>query len=449
MKRRTFLKKSAITLVTGALSGMLTGCSRRARRPNFVIVLADDVSWSSFGCMNAKGALPTPHIDRLAEQGLLFQNFFCASAQCVPVRHELYTGLLPSRSGIYDNSDQPKKEFKNVVDYLGAAGYEVGLTGKLGFKAKTLIPKIQGFTTGANHPDPDWSLEGVKNFIQSSREKNNPFCVFVCSVHAHHPWTAQVPHQLLPDKITLPEHMVDGPVTRQCMVEHGAEVVELDEQVGAVDRLLGEMNVRDDTVMIFLSEQGMAMPNGKWSVYDYGCRALKIVRWPGVIKANTKTDAVAMYCDILPTLIELAGGDAPVIDGRSLVDVWMDKESRHREFALLYGQKYLWQRAIRTASHKLIWSPRDSTYHQPRLMESQYEKRFYEAWVEWKEKAETEKDAKIKVDHVIDHPEFELYDLTNDPFETTNLADLTKHKELIQNLFSRLKTTLKEMGENV
>ena len=449
MNRRTFLKSSATALVSGALSGVLSSCSRRTQRPNFVIILADDVSWSSFGCMNAKGRLPTPNIDRLAEQGLLFKNFFCASAQCAPVRHELHTGLLPSRSGIYDNGDQPKKEFKNVVDYLGSLGYDVGLTGKLGIKPKTPFPIIKGFTSGANHPDPEFSLQGVKSFMQSSREKGSPFCVFVCSIHAHHPWTAHVPPQLSPDKMTLPEHMVEGPVTRQCMVEHGAEVLELDEQVGDVDSLLGEMNIRDDTVLIFLSEQGMAMPNGKWSVYDYGCRALKIVRWPGVIKANTKTDAVAMYCDILPTMVELAGGNALDIDGRSLVDVWMDKKSDHREFALLYGQKYLWQRAIRTSSHKLIWSPRGRTYHQPRLMEPQYDKRFYEAWVEWKEKAETERNAKIKVDHVIDHPEFELYDLTKDPFEVMNLADLPEHKELVQDLLSRLKTALREMGENV
>ncbi len=249
--------------------------------------------------------------------------------------------------------------------------------------------------------------------------------------------------------MTLPDFMVDGPVTRQCMIEHGAEVLQLDEQVGAVDQLLDEMNIRKNTVLMFLSEQGMAMPNGKWSVYDFGCRALAVVRWPNVIKANTKTDAVAMYCDILPTMIELAGGKVPDIDGRSLVDVWLDKKTNHRDFALLYGQKYLWQRAIRTATHKLIWSPRGNTYHQPRLMEPQYDKRFCEAWVEWKEKAETDESAKDKLDHVILHPEFELYDMRNDPFETNNLSELPEYEELKEHLFTRLKHALKEMGEEI
>ena len=85
-------------------------------------------------------------------------------------------------------------------------------------------------------------------------------------------------------------------------------------------KLLDELKLAENTVFIFLSEQGTALPNGKWSVYDYGTRALCLVRWPGQVKP-AKTDAVAMYCDISSTLVDIAGGEVPKTDGKSLLPV--------------------------------------------------------------------------------------------------------------------------------
>jgi uncharacterized sulfatase len=105
-------------------------------------------------------------------------------------------------------------------------------------------------------------------------------------------------------------------------------------------KLLDDMQLAANTVLIFLSEQGTAMPNGKWSPYDYGTRALCLVRWPGEIEPAAVKDAVAMYCDVVPTLIDIAGGKAPAIDGRSFLSVLKGGTADHREHAYVVRDRW-------------------------------------------------------------------------------------------------------------
>ena len=418
-------------------------------KPNFLIIVADDVSWSDFGCMRSGCAALTPNIDRLASQGIRFNNFFCGSAQCTPLRHELFTGLLPATTGVYDNINRGR-DYKNYAEYLIDLGYTVGLAGKSCPLSHQRIVRVEGFVGGCNDRKPTWSLDGVRKFISSSEAANKPFCVMIGSVHAHHPWTVGDASKTPPDGIVVPDQMVDGPITRRCLSLHAAEVGELDNQVGAVMAMLKELNLDQKTVLIFLSEQGKAMPNGKWSVYDYGCRALCTVRWPGTIEAGAVTDEVAMYCDILPTLVDLAGGPPPEdIDGYSLRKLLVgESRTHHRQNALMFGQKCLIQRAIRTKDFKLIWNPdRSSKYYQKEIMSNNSRKFFHKAWAEWVRRAATDPDARAKVDHVLKHPEFELYDIRRDPFETNNLAALPEHEQRVKQMFEDLTTRLTKLND--
>ena len=111
MRFRHVLKALIFTLI------VLPSIVLAEEKPNFVIVLADDVSWSSFGCVDAGLYTRTPNIDKLAAQGVRFENFSCAGAQCSPTRHELYTGLLPPTSGVFGNGYKPRDDYKNMVNY--------------------------------------------------------------------------------------------------------------------------------------------------------------------------------------------------------------------------------------------------------------------------------------------------------------------------------------------
>ena len=168
-----------IRILAGAFLAALFATSIIAEdRPNFVIVLADDVSWSSFGCNEAGLYTRTPNIDKLAGQGVRFTNFMGSVAQCGPLRHELYTGLLPPTSGVYSNGSKARGNYRNIANYLGDLGYKVGLTGKTHFNVAD-FHKIPGFESNGNHSAPTWEMSGVKQFIETSQSENKPFCVVV------------------------------------------------------------------------------------------------------------------------------------------------------------------------------------------------------------------------------------------------------------------------------
>ena len=415
--------------------------------PNVVIVLGDDVSWSSFGCVDGGLFTRTPNIDKLASEGLRFTNVMCSVAQCGPARHELYTGLLPPTSGVYSNGSKPRADYQNIANYLGALGYKVGLTGKTHFNVSD-FHHIPGFESNGNHSAPTWEMSGVKQFIETSQSENQPFCVVVASVNAHHPWTIGDPSNFPLDQIAVPPHMVDTPVTRAALAAHSAEVEVLDDQVGATMKLLDDLKVADDTVLIFLSEQGTALPNGKWSIYDYGTRAICLVRWPGKIKPAV-TDAVAMYCDISPTLVDIAGGEDPATDGKSLLPVLKGETSHHRDHAYLIHQAGGYtQRAIRNKEFKLVWNPeREVDYYLDVLMKPNSSKFFAKAWKEWLEKAQTDPTAQAKIDRVVKHPEFELYNIKNDPWELNNLADNPEHTKKLREMHAQLQAEMEKLKD--
>jgi len=420
-------------------------------KPNFVIVLADDVSWSSFGCVDAGLFTRTPNIDKLATQSIRFTNFSCSAAQCSPLRHELYTGLLPPSSGVYANGNKPAGEYKNIVNYLGNLGYSVGLTGKHHFKTnnRSDFQKVPGFDSNGNASAPTWEMSGVKGFIEKSQADDKPFCMVIASVHAHHPWTVGDEKNFPLDKIVVPPHMVDSPMTRLALAKHAAEVEDLDNQVGATMKLLDDMKLAENTVLIFLSEQGTALPNGKWSIYDYGTKSVCLVRWLGEIKNGTVTDAVAMYCDMAPTLVDIAGGEAPKTDGKSLFSVLKGETSEHRKHAYLVHQYAGYtQRAIRNKEYKLIWSPKqDNRYYVDTIMDPKSSKFFARTWKEWVQKSKTDPDAQAKINRVVKHPEFELYHIKNDPWELDNLANNPEYAQKVKEMHTQLQTDMKKLND--
>lgn len=436
-------------LMPGQLIETASAAPKKAdnkNRPNFLIILADDISWPAFGCMNPAAFTKTPNIDKLAQQGIRFSNFHCSTALCMPVRYELYSGLLPPTSGVRSN-DHPTKTFKNVNDYLGGLGYTVGLTGKTHFRATNFFKKVPGFSGGPTDMQPEWSMDGMKEFISNAVTEKKNFCAFICSVNAHYPWTEGDTNNFPPDSVTLMPHMVNTPKTRESMSLYMAEVEDFDKQVGASLQMLKEMNLEDNTVVIVLSEQGMEMPQGKYTVYDFGSRAMCLVRWPGHVAPGVTTPAVSMYCDVVPTLVEIAGGNPPKdIDGRSMLKVLTGKTSEHRKYAyIMYGIR----RALAGDTFKLIWTPGAQDYDGPVTRKYIEKNIFTHAWAEWVELAKTDPDAKTKVDRVIKHPEYELYNTKEDPYELANLAGDPNYADVLKTMITDFKAEMSALRDTV
>jgi uncharacterized sulfatase len=430
----------ALLMIGFHASGLAAGA-----KPNFLIIIGDDVGYDAFGCTGS-GFAHTPNIDKLAGEGLVFDRFYGTVSQCGPIRTELYTGLFPVNNGKLANARSIVKEgVKSVVDHLKPLGYDVGLTGKSHFSKGGKFKRFNGFPTGANSSVAEYDVDGLRGFIKEAQASDRSFCAVIGSIHAHHPWDLGDVNHFEPSSMTLPSHWVDSPGAREALARHAAEVEELDGQVGTTLELLEEMALSDDTVVIFLSEQGIAMPRAKWSIYDHGNRSLCIMRWPGIVKPR-RTAALGQYCDIVPTLVDLAGGKDPGLDGFSLQPLFDGGSDAHRDFVYLYNVHPTWQRAIIHDGWKLVWSPEVEKEHIWNNFTSK-SKFFAVPWAEWLALAKTDPDVAARVEHVIHPKEYELYRIDEDFYETNNLAASPGHQERIETMAGDLKAFMKKLGD--
>ena len=419
-------------------------------KPNFIVILGDDVGWDAFGCTGMEEAR-TPAIDQLASDSCAMTRFYCSVSQCAPLRAELYTGLLPNNNGVLANArKESRPAVKNVADHLVPRGYRVGLTGKRHFGlGKATIDNIKGFNPNGNGSNQVHSFDGIRECISEAKAAQKSFCVFICSTHAHHPWDHGEESRFPVSDINLRPHYIDSPAARQAVAKHAAEVEVLDQQVAGTRELMRKMNLEKDTVLIFLSEQGIAMPRGKWSPYEHGSRALCLVHWKDQIAPKT-SQALAMYCDIVPTLIDFAdGGVDETLDGRSLRELLMtDEVVKHRDSILISNVHPFWQKAIVTDTYKLIWSGFPEQQH---IWDNFYSKGkfFSRPFSEWTELAKTDSDAAHKLKRILSPGKLELYNVVSDPYETNDLSSNPEQTERIKKMHQQLKNLMSDCGESL
>ncbi|QZT38404.1 sulfatase [Halosquirtibacter xylanolyticus] len=436
---------------------------KKEERPNFIILLGDDISSNSLGCYGSPNKGTSPNIDNLASHGVMFTNMFVTEAICAPTRAELYTGKQPFKNGVYVNHNQTYKGTKSVVHYLSDLGYRVGLTGKRHFGPKSVYPfeMIQALPQNCNARDvgvADWS--NIRKFIK--RNDQEPFCLFLCSVQAHSPWDSGDPSPWRVNDLVLPKNLVDTRQTRMQYREYLAEVKLFDDQVGRVNTMMKELKIDKNTVFIVLDENGAGMPTGKWSNYDWGVRSACVMKWPKKYKINdTKSDAIAQYCDILPTLIDAAGGERIIdLDGQSLLPLLKQKKSKHRDYAYFtynsgpVGPAYP-IRAITDGKYKLInnmmpdtlfgaWTINGFQFGKEDPMLDRPERLMYLSWLQ---KAKKDSTAAFLVKRFRDRPSYELYDLDNDPHELNNLIQESSLESKISSLKIELERWKRSQGD--
>jgi arylsulfatase A-like enzyme len=429
---------------------LMTFAQSKVEKPNVLIIMADDLDSEQLSCYGGKN-LQTPHIDALAEQGLRFTNMICSASMCVPTRASLFTGLYPAKHGSYQNHKQVFDTTEAIGKYLADLGYTVALTGKNhSIKPESIFRFriIPGFEPRCTWKTADYTVDSIKAFM---KESEKPFCLFVMSINPHLPWSVGNPSEFDPSRIILPPHYVDTQEGRELFCDYLAEIRQLDNEVRDITNALRETGKDNNTMVIFLGEQGSSVPGGKWSLYDHGVQSSMIACMPGMIRKNSTTDAIVQYEDILPTLLELAGGP-PIekLDGKSFLPVLKGEKKKHREYAfgihnnIPEGTPYP-IRSIRSENFKLIYNilP-DSLYYVKYLMSQGEGARIFNSW---KKVAENNKSAQLLVDRIEKHPEFELYDLKNDPYELNNIALIPKNKKVLESLKKELFLWMAEQGD--
>ncbi|MFT3902203.1 MAG: sulfatase [Niabella sp.] len=418
-------------------------------KPNIIVIMADDLDSRQLSCYGGEN-LKTVNIDRLATEGLKFNSIITSEAMCVPTRASLFTGLYPAHHGSYQNHKPVYDNLKSVAHYLKNVGYRVGLTGKNHVtKPVSIFPFdiVPGFEPNCVSPTDEYFLDSIRDYIQQPE----PYCLFVMSINPHAPWTVGDPSEFDPNKLKLPAHWVDTDLTREQFCRYLAEVRRLDNEVRDVVKLLHETGGDDNTIVIFLGEQGPQFPGGKWNLYDNGQKSSMIVKWPGIVKPNSQTDAIVQYEDITPTLLDIAGG-APIkdLDGKSFKEVILGKKTEHRPVAfgihnnIPEGPAYP-IRSVRDHKYKLLLNLMpDSTYYIKYMMNTQREDL---AWTTWVAKAaHSEKDKKL-VTRIAHRPAIEFYDIVNDPYELENLASKPEYKPLVKKYEAQLTQWMREQGD--
>jgi arylsulfatase A-like enzyme len=356
--------------------------ARAADRPNIVYVLADDLGWTDLACQGSK-YYETPNIDRLASQGMKLTRYHNCQ-NCQPTRAALMSGQYAPRTGVYtvggidrfdwqsrplrpvDNVQQLPLDKITIAQTLQQAGYATGMFGKWhlgndpehhpgrrGFdEAIVSMGAHFDFATNPKTEYPkgqylaDFLTDKAVDFIE--RHKDGPFFLYLPHFAVHSP------HQAKKELIAhfTPKAGVGG----HNNPTYAAMIASVDESVGRIMKLLDELKLADNTVLIFSSDNGgvggyvregvkqagditdnAPLRSGKGSLYEGGTRDPFIIRWPGKFRAGSVCDVPAIHVDVYPTLLELAGAKAPsgyTLDGESLVPLFGNATAKLKRDAI-------------------------------------------------------------------------------------------------------------------
>ncbi|VGO23149.1 sulfatase family protein [Pontiella sulfatireligans] len=393
------MKTGRIFLVTAMAAGLAQAA---ASKPNFVFFLSDDQLKADYGCYGLPLDL-TPTTDQLAKQGLVFEKMFTAEPICAPSRAMLFTGQYPVRNGLFVQHTASRAGTKTVYDALTPLGYDVSLIGKVHVKPNSVFRWSSPATKQNIKALP---MEDVDAYFAKNKEK--PFCLFLTSHYPHGPYPAKP--KFPQDQVVVHPFMKGG--SKNGLAGYYDHISKKEKELAQVLQLLEKYKLDENTVFVYSSDHGNGM-GAKYTVYDRGLNVPFIVRWLGRIKPG-RTKALSSYADVVPTFVELAGGE-PVdgVDGKSFASILKNPEEKHQKY--VYG----------VMTQQGVWG----THVFPRR--SVHNGRFHYIYnFNTLEKIARDESKNKTIDpfHRIGaemHPEVteeELYDTDSDPWELNNLA---------------------------
>jgi arylsulfatase A-like enzyme len=387
--------------------------------PNVLLVHCHDLG-RQLGCYGAD--TETPHIDSLAAEGVRFDRYFCTAPQCSPSRGSITTGKHPQRNGLMGLTnvggwELPRGEV-TLPTCFSAAGYRTHLLG-----VQHEVDDDPGERLGYDtvRSESNRALDVAETFAASLDDLTDggePFFASLGFAEPHRDYRREAVDEAAyaardPQEIALPGFLADRPGVRQDMADARTLIEETtDAAVGVLRDALQAAGVEDDTVIVFTTDHGLAMPGAKGTLYDPGIGTALVVRYPGTVPAGRTDDHLLSNVDLLPTLLGLVGESPPDdIDGRSFAPLLRgtpgEYEPRDQIFAgMTWHDAYVPMRGVRTDRYKYI---RNYT-RMPRV---------YMPADVFRGKAGQEM---VTEYYTANRPREELYDLAEDPLEETNLV---------------------------
>jgi uncharacterized sulfatase len=330
--------------------------------PNVIVFITDDESWlerSAYGW----SSLPTPHFDRVAREGVLFNRCYTSAPSCAPSRAALLTGrnFWELEQGAFIQGWLPTK-FPRLPDLLQAAGYRTGYTGK-GWGPGIPPPGVaqKNFRNPAGiafnqlkrpqNEDAMSNIDYAANFnafldarsnsphsddahSNSPRADDAPFYFWIGTLEPHDPVSKDghkklhARHGLAPGALKLPDFMPDTPAARRARAGMYHEICRADDDLGRVLEILERRGLLDNTLLIVTGDNGTQIPYSKATPYDWGVHEPLAIMWPARVKPGRRVDDFVNFADFAPTILAAAGAAIPGgMSGRSFLDVLLSEKS--------------------------------------------------------------------------------------------------------------------------
>lgn len=419
-------------------------------RPNILWISLEDTT-PRFGCYGDPIAR-TPNIDRLAAGGCRFPNAFSTAGVCAPSRSAIITGMYQTSIGTHhmrtghtnrSTPDMPTPYsavlphyVKTFTEYLRAAGYYCTNNNKTDYQ---FTPPITAWDDNSNQGH--WR----------NREEGQPFfSVFNPTVtHESGMWDRDDrPINTNPDDVKLPPYLPNTPKAREALARQYDNLATSDARVGKLLDQLEEDGLAENTIVFLWSDHGEGLPRGKRWPYDAGIRIPLIVRWHGEITPNTDSDQLVSLIDLGPTVLSLCGVQVPQhIQGQPFLGP--HKVERDYIFATRdrYDESYDMIRAVRDKKYKYI---RNYYPDKPYLLWIPYRNRHPVMQEMWRLYAEDKLVGDQLTMFQYPRPTEELYDVENDKFELSNLAEDASHADVLErmrNTLAEWQSTFGDMGD--
>ena len=473
---RARVLRCAVGLLVWAMASSLGGAAEAKGRPNVLFILCDDLRWNAMGCAG-HSALKTPHIDRLAAEGVRFANTFCTTSLCSPSRASILTGRYAHAHGVRDNFTELPPQLPHWPGRLRESGYHTAYMGKWHMGEENDKPRA-GFDDFVTHKgqgkyfDTPWSVNGAEAKVipgYYTSTVTDMALDWMKRDHGGRPWAMCLGHKA-PHSFYTPEekyaHAFDGvrvpyPATAFQLADkpawikdrlytwHGiygplfdwrkkfpddrpeavkdfenmvrgywGTILSVDDSVGRLVAYLKESGQLDNTVIIFMGDNGLLEGEhgmvDKRTAHEPSIRVPLLVRYPGLASGRVVSQQV-LTLDVAPSVLELCGASSmDGVQGRS------------------------WVRMVREG---------DPAWRTSWFYEYNYEKQF--PYTPNVRALRTDRWKFIRYPHGDGGPDRhleELYDLASDPEETRNLAAVEAHRETVMSLRSELARRMVESG---
>ena len=417
---------------------------KKLDKPNFIIFIADDISWNDFGCYGNQ-FVQTPNIDKLASEGMIFNNMYLTTSSCSPSRNSIMTGRYPHNTGAPELHSEPPSDMTSLAIELNKSGYFTVSSGK--FHLGDYVRK--GFDLIYEDRNVN-GLGGEDKWVGiiEHRPMNKPFFLWYASYDAHRNWESNKfsgTHD--PYRLNVPEYLIDDKKTRVDLANYYDEIKRFDYSIGQVIEILKKQNIYKNTFIIIMADNGRPFPHSKTRLNDQGIKTPFIIFYKKG-KVIGDTNSLVSSIDIAPTILDYAGIKIEEnFQGRSFKKLLINPRDSFRNYVFAEHNWHDYeshQRMVRNNEFMYIENNRNKFANLGPL--DVINSPSYKSLME---KNELKKITDIQGEIFNKpRPKEEFYHIKNDPFQRKNLINSSEFTEKINDLKIILKKWKEETGDS-